>query len=175
MKSISTIKPESPFIIENMHDGKCDIVFFCNVEDKDSLFEMDVYRLTTTFRPSLHKTIENNLEQWVEHAKTLEETEENVVVKEEVSEDLLDNTEEMVEMLHRMMLMEVSIVKMKNQRMVAHYDLSPYKKMKMLIENKRFNITYMVSLLDDFVNNGYMTDVEYSELYDLCDSYYNTL
>ena len=82
--------------------------------------------------------------------------------------------EQLLVMEHRMMLMEVANSTPSKIRM-GNYDKSPYIKAKKLIENKRLDYDSLLSILDDFVNNRYMTIEEYSELYDLLDKYYNSL
>ena len=43
MKVESNLKPENKFEIENIIDGKCDIVFFDNVQEIEAIEEKKVF------------------------------------------------------------------------------------------------------------------------------------
>lgn len=175
MRTVSTNKPLERFIIEKLPNNKCTVLFFDEIKDlNNGLYEFQLYKLNNiTYRPTLEKTINKMYNEWLKQAKDLEKP----LVKEEMikeNEENLQLLEQLLVMEHRMMLMEVANSTPSKIRM-GNYDKSPYIKAKKLIENKRLDYDSLLSILDDFVNNRYMTIEEYSELYDLLDKYYNSL
>lgn len=77
MKVESNLIPEDNFEIENIIDGKCEIVFYDNIkeleplESGDSRYSFDMYRLTTTYREELKRELKTNKKYkiWLELAK----------------------------------------------------------------------------------------------------------
>ena len=81
MKAESNLQPKNKFEIENIIDGKCDIVFYNNVEeivaldDKEKRYSYDIYRLKANYRDDLEKDLNDNqekFEKWLELAKNTE-------------------------------------------------------------------------------------------------------
>lgn len=80
MKAESNTNPNK-FDIENIVNGKCDIVFFDNIqeleptEDGEKRYSFDIYRLTTNDREGLESELNENEEKyqaWLELAKKTE-------------------------------------------------------------------------------------------------------
>ena len=69
MKVESNLKPENKFEIENIIDGKCDIVFFDNVqeieaiEENEKKYSFDTYRLKANYRDELEKELNDDIEK----------------------------------------------------------------------------------------------------------------
>lgn len=84
MKAESNIKPNK-FVIENIIDNKCDIVFNTNIteekirEDEEitKKYVYETYRLKANYRPNLEQTLENeeSYEKWLKLAKDTEHDE----------------------------------------------------------------------------------------------------
>lgn len=81
MKAESSTKPKNKFEIENIIDGKCEIVFFDNIkeleplEDTEKRYCYDIYRLKANYRDDLEQDLKGNKEkykQWLEVAKETE-------------------------------------------------------------------------------------------------------
>lgn len=81
MKAESNLQPKNKFEIENIIDGKCEIVFFDNIqelepsEDNEKRYSYDTYRLKTNYRDELEQELNDNkekYEQWLELAKKIE-------------------------------------------------------------------------------------------------------
>lgn len=81
MKAESNLQPTNKFEIENIIDGKCDIVFYTNVEeisvseDEEKRYSYNIYRLKTNYRDDLEKNLNDNEErfaEWLELAKNKE-------------------------------------------------------------------------------------------------------
>ena len=72
MKVESNLKPENKFEIENIIDGKCDIVFFDNVqeieaiEENEKKYSFDTYRLKANYRDELEKELNDDIEKYKE-------------------------------------------------------------------------------------------------------------
>ena len=80
MKAESNTNPNK-FDIENIVNGKCDIVFFDNIqeleptENGEKRYSFDIYRLTTNDREGLESELNENEEKyqaWLELAKKTE-------------------------------------------------------------------------------------------------------
>ena len=81
MKAESNLQPINKFEIENIIDGKCDIVFYDNVEeivslaDEEKRYSYNIYRLKANYRDDLEKDLNDNqekFEEWLELAKNTE-------------------------------------------------------------------------------------------------------
>lgn len=92
MKVESNLKPENKFEIENIIDGKCDIVFFDNVqeieaiEENEKKYSFDTYRLKANYRDELEKELNDDIEkykEWLQLAKDTEFNELATIVREE--------------------------------------------------------------------------------------------
>jgi len=98
MKAESNIKPKNKFEIENIVDGKCDIVFFDNIqeveptEEQEKKYIYDTYRLQTIFRDNLEEDLESNYKIWLDAAQK-KENEENAKIEIEKLQQELNNTD----------------------------------------------------------------------------------
>lgn len=98
MKAESNIKPKNKFEIENIVDGKCDIVFFDNIqeveptEEQERKYIYDTYRLQTIFRDNLEEDLESNYKIWLDAAQK-KENEENAKIEIEKLQQELNNTD----------------------------------------------------------------------------------
>lgn len=83
MKAESNLKPTKKFEIENIVDGKCDVVFYDDIieiqelenEEEDKKYSYNIYRLKTIYRDDLEQTLNNNEEEykkWLQKAKDTE-------------------------------------------------------------------------------------------------------
>lgn len=81
MKAESNLQPKNKFEIENIIDGKCDIVFYDNVveiatlEDEEKRYSYNMYRFKTNYRDDLEKELNDNVEKfnkWLELARNTE-------------------------------------------------------------------------------------------------------
>ncbi len=78
-KTFSSERPENPFIIENIKNGRCTILFFDNIEEVQEVgeeqevsttYKYDQYNMENVpYRDSLSDEIHNNLQDWLEKAK----------------------------------------------------------------------------------------------------------
>lgn len=91
MKVESNLKPENKFEIENIIDGKCDIVFFDNVqeieatEENEKKYSFDTYRLKANYRDELEKELNDDVEkykEWLQLAKDTEFNELATIIRE---------------------------------------------------------------------------------------------
>lgn len=91
MKVESNLKPENKFEIENIIDGKCDIVFFDNVqeieatEENEKKYSFDTYRLNANYRDELEKELNDDVEkykEWLQLAKDTEFYELATIIRE---------------------------------------------------------------------------------------------
>lgn len=109
MKSESNIEPKK-YTIENISNGKCDIVFNTNVEiiysstlsyengekseEYDERYTYDTYRITTRYREDFEEILSNesNYELWLNFAR---EQEEKEIAKNEIDkiQEQLNNTD----------------------------------------------------------------------------------
>lgn len=93
MQVESNLKPTKKFEIENIVDGKCDIVFFDNVteiqaleNEEDKRYSYNVYRLKTMYRDDLEQILNNNeeeYERWLQKAKKTEYEELSSKIRKE--------------------------------------------------------------------------------------------
>lgn len=102
LKTFSSERPESPFIIENVSNGKCTIAFFDNIEKLQEVgeeqeisitYKYDRYEINDVlYRDGLSEEISNNLQEWLDKAKSLDR--ESVASEVRKKRDiLLSNTD----------------------------------------------------------------------------------
>lgn len=91
MKVESNLRPENKFKIENIINGKCDIVFFDNVqeieatEENEKKYSFDTYRLKANYRDELEKELNDDVEkykEWLQLAKDTEFNELATIIRE---------------------------------------------------------------------------------------------
>lgn len=74
-KTFSSDRPENPFIIENIKNGRCTILFFDNIEEfvdeeENITYKYDLYEMNDVpYRDNLSSTIQNDLNSWLNIAK----------------------------------------------------------------------------------------------------------
>lgn len=101
MKAESNLNPNCKFKIENIIDGKCEIVFFDNIqeleptEEGETRYSYDIYRLRTIYRDELEQELNDNEEKykaWLELAK---KTEKETNAEEQIAklQEELNNTD----------------------------------------------------------------------------------
>lgn len=175
MRTISTVYPKDKFIIENIGRDYCDVVFFSDVIVlENGIYEYELTRIQVRYRKGLREIIEGNYDLWLAHAKKLHEKDNTDVEISVVNEEYLEQIEQIFLMEHRLMQLEMRN-KSNMLKSTGNYEKSPYGHAKLLIENRRLDHSTMLSMLDDFVNNLYLTIEEYEELYDMLDIAYNSL
>ena len=104
MKAESNLKPKNKFRIENIIDGKCDIVFFDNIQELEPVedekrYSFDTYRLKTNYRDELEQELNDNIEkfkQWLRLAKDIEYNELASIIRKQRNKLLQETDEEMV-------------------------------------------------------------------------------
>ena len=91
MKVESNLRPENKFEIENIINGKCDIVFCDNVqeieatEENEKKYSFDTYRLKANYRDELEKELNDDIEkykEWLQLAKDTEFNELATIIRE---------------------------------------------------------------------------------------------
>lgn len=89
MKAESNLQPKNKFEIENILNGKCEIVFYDNIKEveteEEKKFTFDIYRLSTDYRDNLEKELNDDIEKfkkWLELAKNTEIEELAAVIRE---------------------------------------------------------------------------------------------
>lgn len=94
MQVESNLKPTKKFEIENIVDGKCDVVFYDNIIEIQSLeneedgkkYSYNIYRLKTIYRDDLEQTLNNDeeeYEKWLQKAKDAEYEELSANIRKE--------------------------------------------------------------------------------------------
>ena len=94
MQVESNLKPTKKFEIENIVDGKCDVVFYDDIieiqelenEEEDKKYSYNVYRLKTIYRDDLEQTLNNDKEEyekWLQKAKDAEYEELSANIRKE--------------------------------------------------------------------------------------------
>ena len=75
-KTYSSDRPQQPYIIDNIRNGKCTILFFDNIieidgsEENEKQYCYDLYIVEdVTYRDNLSETIFENLSDWLADAK----------------------------------------------------------------------------------------------------------
>ncbi|MBS5858015.1 MAG: phage tail assembly chaperone [Clostridium sp.] len=91
MKAESNLQPKNKFEIENIIDGKCEIVFFDNIqeleqlEDNEKRYSYDTYRVKTNYRDELEQELNDDQDKynkWLELAKNTEYNELATKIRE---------------------------------------------------------------------------------------------
>ena len=83
MQVESNLKPTKKFEIENIVDGKCDVVFYDDITEIQALeneedgkkYSYNIYRLKTIYRDDLEQTLNSDEEEykkWLQKAKDTE-------------------------------------------------------------------------------------------------------
>lgn len=94
MQVESNLKPTKKFEIENIVDGKCDVVFYDNIieiqelenEEDGKKYSYSIYRLKTIYRDNLEQTLNNDeeeYEKWLQKAKDTEYEELSANIRKE--------------------------------------------------------------------------------------------
>ena len=94
MQVESNLKPTKKFEIENIVDGKCDVVFYDNIieiqelenEEDGKKYSYNIYRLKTIYRDDLEQTLNNDKEEyekWLQKAKDAEYEELSANIRKE--------------------------------------------------------------------------------------------
>ena len=95
-KTFNSDRPENPFTIENIKNGKCTILFFDNIEEvppveegENVSYKYDLYIMKDVpFRESLSGEVQNNLQSWLNTAKELDRKEVGSKIKAWRNEEL---------------------------------------------------------------------------------------
>lgn len=104
MKTESDLKPIKTFEIENIKNGKCDIVFYSNINKKEQnnneestkdIYEYEIYRINVDYREGIEDTIENSYNTWLEFAKKKEYDKLAAEIREKRNELLKETDKEM--------------------------------------------------------------------------------
>ena len=97
MKAESNLRPKALFDIENINNGKCEIVFYDNIkkleptEEGETRYSFDIYRLKTNYRDDLAEELsynKNKYNEWLELAK-------NTEIRENADEEIAKLQEEL--------------------------------------------------------------------------------
>lgn len=83
MKVKNSIMPTNKFDIENINNGKCDIVFYSDIQEVENQstneentnqknYEYNVYRITVSHRDNINEVIEAEYDKWLDFAKKQE-------------------------------------------------------------------------------------------------------
>ena len=94
MQVESNLKPTKKFEIENIVNGKCDVVFYDNIieiqelenEEDGKKYSYNIYRLKTIYRDDLEQTLNNDeeeYEKWLQKAKDAEYEELSANIRKE--------------------------------------------------------------------------------------------
>ena len=88
MKAESTVRPNSPFEIEQNAD-MATIIFYENIEEKqeeDQLkYTYDEYRIDIPYRPNLEESINKNIQAWLQKAIEKENEPKPISDKEKIA------------------------------------------------------------------------------------------
>lgn len=102
MKAESNLQPKNKFEIENNIGGKCDIVFYDNIQEieveEEKKYIFDVYRLKTNYRDDLEKELNDDIEKfekWLELAKNTEIEDLAAVIREKRNQLLQESDQYM--------------------------------------------------------------------------------
>lgn len=105
MKAESTIKPPvtSKFLIEQTGNGKCNVHFYENIEqrtteDGDTLYSFDWYVLNdVNYHDNLEKNIKANKAIWIKTVKDKENAEPEYTEAQRLQQDITDLMLESIE------------------------------------------------------------------------------
>lgn len=106
MQTESNIRPSKSFEIENIIDGKCDVVIFDNIQEINQeidgenviKFVYDIYRIKTTYRDDLETDLLNDADKllvWKQKAVEIENSELASEVRKKRDELLSETDKEM--------------------------------------------------------------------------------
>lgn len=88
MKAESTVRPNSPFEIEQNAD-MATIIFYENIEEKQEedqiKYTYDEYRIDIPYRPNLEESINKNIQAWLQKAIKKENEPKPVSDKEKIA------------------------------------------------------------------------------------------
>lgn len=88
MKAESTVRPNSPFEIEQNAD-MATIIFYQNIEEKQEEDQIkyiyDEYRIDIPYRPNLEESINKNIQAWLEKAIEKENEPKPISDKEKIA------------------------------------------------------------------------------------------
>ena len=93
MKAESNLKPTKKFEIENIIDGRCEIVFIDNItviqtleNEEDKKYSYNIYRLKAIYRDDLEQILNNDEDEynkWLQRAKETEYEELSTSIRKE--------------------------------------------------------------------------------------------
>ena len=88
MKAESTVRPNSPFEIEQNAD-MATVIFYENIEEKQEEDQIkyiyDEYRIDTPYRPNLEESINKNIQAWIQKAIEKENEPKPISDKEKIA------------------------------------------------------------------------------------------
>jgi len=101
MKAESNVRPENKFEIENIIDGRCEIVFYDNIQELEPLeegqtrYSYDIYRYKTSYRDGLEKDLNDDEDKYQEWLNIAKETENKETADAEIArlQEELNNTD----------------------------------------------------------------------------------
>lgn len=100
MKAESNVRPENKFEIENIINGKCEIVFYDNIQeievpDEETRYSYDIYRYETSYRDGLEKELNDDEDKYQEWLNLAKETETRKNANAEIArlQEELNNTD----------------------------------------------------------------------------------
>lgn len=104
IKTFSQIEPEKNFIIEDIRNGKCTVLFFDNIEkvknenndeETSNQYSYDFYKISVDYRENLETIIKNNYESWLDFAKDCEYEKLAAEIRKKRNELLAETDKEM--------------------------------------------------------------------------------
>lgn len=118
MKAESTIKPPvtSKFLIEQTGNGKCNVHFYENIEqriteDGDTLYSFDWYVLENIrYHDNLENNIKENKDVWLKAAKDKENAEPEYTEIQRLQQDITDLMLESIEQGQQITDLELLII-----------------------------------------------------------------
>ena len=88
MKAESTVRPNSPFEIEQNAD-MATVIFYENIEEKQEEDQIkyiyDEYRIDIPYRPNLEESINKNIQAWIQKAIEKENEPKPISDKEKIA------------------------------------------------------------------------------------------
>ncbi len=88
MKAESTVRPNSPFEIEQNAD-MATIIFYQNIEEKQEgdqiKYTYDEYRIDIPYRPNIEESINKNIQAWLQKAIEKENEPKPISDKEKIA------------------------------------------------------------------------------------------
>lgn len=105
MKVESDLKPVNSFDIENIQNGKCDVVFYTNIKEKETesqeenkkaiIYEYEIYRINVDYREGIKEKIKSSYQKWLDFAKKVESDELAKEIREKRNKLLEETDKEM--------------------------------------------------------------------------------